>query len=104
MGYASFRVWDEGDGFKGRARSALIIYILQLILNWTWSITFFKLHLIGWALVHIATLLIVIIINGLMFYQVDRIAGYLFIPYIAWVSFATVLSATIWRLNSTSSS
>lgn len=99
MGYASFRAWDKGGGFTGKAKYSLIIYAIQLILNATWQITFFKLQALGWAVVHIVAILILIVINAIMFYRIDKIAGFLFIPYIAWVSFATVLSTTIWRLN-----
>lgn len=118
MGYASFRVWSEGSGFSGAARIPLIFYIIQLMLNatWTWVIcfasceifslfvfvfsqVFFGYHLLGLALIHILVLLAFIITTGLSFYRIDRLAGWLFVPYVAWVSFASFLTFTIWRLN-----
>ena len=100
MAYASFRVYDAGDGFSGAARFPLIVYIVHLIINGTWSQVFFNLHMIGAATIHIIVLLIAAVFNGILFYRVDQIAGILFAPYLAWLSFATVLSVTIWRLNS----
>lgn len=99
MGYASFRVWDEGDGFSGRARIPMIVYIIHLIINLTWTIVFFHFHQIGLATIHIFILWIFILITTLLFYQIDKIAAYLMIPYILWVTFASILTFTIWRLN-----
>ncbi|CAG9799576.1 unnamed protein product [Chironomus riparius] len=100
MGYASFRVYDEGDGFSGRARNPIILYIIHLIINLSWTPVFFYYHLIGAATIHIIILWVIIIINGLLFYRIDKVAGILFIPYAAWVTFASYLCFTIWRLNS----
>lgn len=100
MGYASFRVWDEGDGFAGRARLALIIYIIHLAINFTWTPVFFYFHAIGLALIHILILWLMIIVTGVLFYKIDKVAGYLMVPYFLWVSFASFLTFSIWRLNS----
>lgn len=100
MGYASFRVWDSGDGFNGAAKVPLILYIIHLLLNWTWTQVFFGFHMLGAASVHIVVLWALIVTTAISFYRTDRIAGFLFIPYIAWVSFASILCLTIWRLNS----
>ena len=99
MGYASYRVWSVGGGFSGEARTALIFFIIQLLLNWAWPPIFFGFHLIAVAAVEIVVLLIFVIITALMFYRIDGIAGILFIPYIAWLSFASFLNYNIWRLN-----
>jgi translocator protein len=100
MGYASFRVWDIGNGFSGIAKIPLIFYIVQLLVNWTWTQVFFGFHLLGAATIHIFVLLMLIYVTGILFYRVDRLAGYLIIPYAAWVSFASVLCFNIWRMNS----
>jgi len=100
MGYASFRVYEEGDGFSGRARNPIIVYIIHLIINLSWTPVFFYYHLIGAATIHIIILWVILIINGLLFYRIDKVAGILFIPYAAWVTFASYLCFTIWRLNS----
>jgi tryptophan-rich sensory protein len=69
------------------------------VLNVTWSIVFFGLRSIGAAFAEILVLLLAILATTMVFWQRDRIAGMLFVPYAAWVSFAAVLNAALWRLN-----
>jgi tryptophan-rich sensory protein len=97
MAIAAWRVWRR-DGLR-QTRWALALFALQLALNLTWSIVFFGLRLIGPALVEIVVLLLAILATTVVFWQRDRAAGMLFIPYAAWVAFATVLNAALWRLN-----
>ncbi len=97
MAIAGWRVWRR-SGLRG-ARSALTLFALQLVLNMSWSIVFFGLRSIGAALIEILVLLLAILATTVVFWQRDRVAGMLFIPYIVWVSFATVLNAALWRLN-----
>ncbi|MCX7141854.1 MAG: tryptophan-rich sensory protein [Proteobacteria bacterium] len=97
MAIAGWRVWRR-DGLRG-ARSALMLFALQLVLNVSWSIVFFGLRSIGAALVEILVLLLAILATTVLFWQRDRAAGMLFIPYACWVAFATVLNAALWRLN-----
>ena len=72
----------------------------QLVLNALWSILFFGLQAPGIALVEILTLWAAIFATLLSFWKISTIAGWLFVPYLAWVSFATILNFEIWRLNS----
>jgi benzodiazapine receptor len=60
---------------------------------------FFGARLIGPALAVIAALLAAILANAFLFWRIDRVAGALLVPYAAWVSFATLLNAALWRLN-----
>jgi translocator protein len=99
MGYASFRVWYYGGGFGGKARLPLIVYIFQLILNWLWTPVFFGLQQLGWAFVVIVTLWVFIFLTIVLFSRVDKIAAYLLIPYISWVTFASILNYSLWSLN-----
>jgi translocator protein len=80
-------------------RPALGLWSLQLALNLTWSFLFFGARLIGAALAEIAVLLAAIVATLVLFWRVDRASGLLLVPYAAWVAFATVLTAAIWRLN-----
>lgn len=98
MGIASYRVWQRREQIVHFPRT-VAIYAMQLILNLMWSFLFFYNQLIAGALFEIIVLLIFIIINARMFYKIDKTAGLLFIPYILWVSFATVLTAAIFMLN-----
>ena len=97
MAIAGWRVWRR-DGLR-KARLALTLFALQLALNLAWSIVFFGLRSIGAALAEIVVLLLAILATTVVFWQRDRIAGMLFIPYAGWVAFATVLNAALWQLN-----
>ena len=97
MAVAGWGVWRR-DGLR-RARWALTLFALQLALNLAWSILFFGMHSIGAALIEIVVLLLAILATALAFWRRDRAAGMLFVPYAAWVAFAAVLNAAIWRLN-----
>lgn len=94
---AGWRVW-MARGFA-QAQGAMSAYAVQLALNLAWSFVFFGARMIGAALVEIAFLLAAVIANAVLFWRIDRIAGALFVPYAAWVSFATVLNFALWRLN-----
>lgn len=97
MAIAGWRIWRR-EASQAR-RQALFVYGLQLALNLLWSFLFFGLQQIGWSLVEIVILLLTIILNTLLFWRLDRLAGMLFVPYAAWVSYATILTATLWVLN-----
>ena len=78
---------------------ALTMFSVQLILNFWWSILFFRFHLIGVALADIILLLIFIVLMIQSFFKVNNTAAHLQWPYLAWVSFATALNMAIWVLN-----
>ena len=77
----------------------LVIYGLQLALNFAWSFIFFGSHLIGLAVFDILLLWLAILWNIVMFWRVDRVAAALLVPYFAWVSFASALNIAVWQLN-----
>ena len=97
MAVAGWRVWRR-DGLH-RARLALTLFAVQLVLNMSWSIVFFGLRSVGAALVVILVLLLAIIATTVVFWQRERVAGMLFLPYLGWVAFATALNAALWQLN-----
>ena len=99
MGYASYRVWKAGNGFKEEAKIPLIVYCIQLILNWLYTPILFGLQALGYGFVEIIILWVFIVATAILFYRVDKIAGFIIIPYITWVTFATVLNYTLWDLN-----
>jgi len=94
---AGWRVWRR-RGFSG-APGALGVYGLQLALNLAWSFVFFGAQAIGAGLVVIALLLAAVLANARLFFAIERPAGWLLVPYAAWVTFAIVLNAALWRLN-----
>lgn len=75
------------------------LFVVQLILNAAWSWVFFGLRQTGWAMVEVALLWGTIVGATVALFQVSIPAGLLFVPYMAWVSFASVLNFAIWRLN-----
>lgn len=98
IGISAYLVWQKRDQIEQFPRT-VAIYLIQLVLNLLWSFIFFYAHELGMALIEIVMLLAVIIINARVFYKIDKIAGLLFIPYIVWVSFASVLTYCIFSLN-----
>jgi translocator protein len=95
---ASYRIWLKGRG-ELDSRKAFILYGIQLILNFMWSIIFFRWRLIGLAFFELMLLIIFILLTTFEFFRLDKCAGILMIPYIIWVSFAGVLNFTFWMLN-----
>lgn len=75
------------------------IYYWQLFVNALWSIFFFVLKWRFFSFIWILLLLVLIIIMTIRFYKKNKIAGFLQIPYILWVSFATYLNFSIYLLN-----
>jgi len=97
MGVAAWLVWRSAD-----ARSTwlpLALFGIQLALNAAWSWIFFKMQRPDWAFVEIVILWLAIVATLVGFFRHSQLAGWLLVPYLAWVSFAAILNFTIWRLN-----
>ena len=99
MRVAAWRVWRLRS-FEVTGK-ALALFTVQLTLNLAWSFLFFGLQRVDLALVEIMIFLFSIIVTSIMFWRVDRLAGILFVPYGAWVSYATIINTSIWLLNET---
>ena len=97
MGVAAWLVWRRA-GFTG-ARPALTLFVVQLVLNGMWSWIFFGMQRPGLAFAEILILWGMILATLLTFWRVSTAAGILFLPYLAWVSYAAVLNYAIWQLN-----
>lgn len=97
MAVATWRVWRVQSPIDSRHTTRL--YAAQLALNALWSILFFGLHRPGAALIDVIVLWLVLIRIYVRFRAVDRIAGWLWLPYLLWVSYATLLNAAVWELN-----
>lgn len=97
MGVAAWLVWQRGGWQK--QRWPLTLYLLQWALNALWTPIFFGLQRPGLAFAGILLLLAAIIATMAEFWRVRLAAALLLIPYALWVTFATVLNFTIWRLN-----
>lgn len=95
MGIASYLVFSSQKHFT----SAFVAYMIQLIFNFFWSIIFFNLHLYLFAFIWLIILWIFILITIILFYRISKLAGYLMIPYLLWVTFAGYLNFMIYLLN-----
>ena len=78
---------------------AILIFMAQLFLNFCWSFFFFYFKMIGLALIDIAALWIIIVVMLVRFHKLKPVAAYINIPYLLWVTFATVLNAAYFFLN-----
>lgn len=99
MGVSLYLVWKSDVELK-RKRIAITLFAAQLVLNFFWSLIFFTLQSPGWALVEIIVMWLFILLTIFSFAKIRKVAAWLLVPYISWVSFATILTYTIWRLNS----
>ena len=97
MAVAAWRVW-RAYGFDG-ARAELLLYGAQLALNAAWSWFFFVRRSGLLATIEASLLLTAVIATMIAFWRRDAIAGALFVPYVLWVSFATMLTVSVWRRN-----
>ena len=77
----------------------LALFGVQLALNVLWSCIFFGLEMPGLAFVEVLLLWLAIAATVVTFWRRAMVAGILFVPYLAWVSFASVLNFAVWRLN-----
>ncbi|QDW19871.1 TspO/MBR family protein [Flavobacterium sp. KBS0721] len=99
MAVAAGLVWDKIKEQNQEVKVALGFFLIQLTLNAIWSYIFFGLKNPMLALIEIALLWLMIYETYLKFIKINKTAGYLLIPYMAWVAFAGILNASIWWLN-----
>jgi translocator protein len=98
MGISLWLVWMSDTPYFKKS-NAICTFFFQLFFNFLWSILFFKFHLINVALLNILVMLITITATIVTFSAISKKASLILLPYIAWVSFATVLNFKIWILN-----
>jgi tryptophan-rich sensory protein len=99
MGVAAGLVWDKINSDKEIVKKALFFFAIQLALNALWSYLFFGFHNPMLAGLEIIILWLMIYETQVQFAKINTTAGYLLLPYLAWVSFAAVLNGSIWWLN-----
>jgi len=91
---AGWRIWQ-----RDRSGRAMQLWWVQLVLNFLWSPVFFAAQQVGLALVVILLMLVTIVGFIVTARRVDSVAAWLFVPYAAWVAFASLLNGSIWTLN-----
>lgn len=97
MGIAFYLIWKSH--FSKQKTQAMGLWIAQLVLNFFWTFIFFEMQEPGWAFVEIALLWLTILLTIFAFARINKLAAWLMVPYISWVSFAMLLNFTIWQLN-----
>jgi tryptophan-rich sensory protein len=97
MAVAAWLVWRR-DGLRG-ASLPMTMFGFQLALNCAWSWLFFGFHSPGGAMIDILLLWVAIVATMVAFWQRSTWAGFVFLPYLAWVTFAAALNLALWRLN-----
>ena len=97
MGISAARVWiaSEDKGSNG----GLMLYAIQLVVNFFWSIIFFTLQAYGFAFFWLLFLWLLVLLMIISFSKTDKIAAYLQVPYLLWLSFAGYLNFMVWMLN-----
>lgn len=98
MGISAGIVWSRGLHHIW-VKTALYHFVFQLLFNALWSVVFFSLQEVFWALLTIITLIVLILLTIKWFKVVNNTAAYLLIPYAIWVIYAMALNFEIWRLN-----
>ncbi len=98
MGISFGLIWNK-DIKHTSAKKAAFCFLLQLLINLLWSVTFFGMQQISTALLVVFGLLMLLLLTFKWFRVVHKTAAYLLIPYIAWVGFAFILNFAIWWLN-----
>lgn len=99
MGIAGGLVWNQLENNRELVKKGLFFFTAQLLLNAMWSYLFFGLHNILLAIIEIILLWLIVFETYLIFKKIDKTAAKLFIPYILWISFATILMIFIYILN-----
>lgn len=93
IGFAGWRVWRAGIG------TAQKLWWLQLALNFAWPPVFFSAHMLGTALIVILALDVAVAAFIGVAWRAERSSALLFLPYLAWVAYASLLNAALWWLN-----
>jgi tryptophan-rich sensory protein len=97
MGISFFLILESKSSHSKKV--AIRYTLLQMLLNTMWSFLFFYFHQLGTSLVEIILLWLCILLMIRAYYPIHKIAAYLQIPYLAWVSFASILNAAYYFLN-----
>jgi benzodiazapine receptor len=98
MGIALYVVWQQKEAAHG-SDIAIIVFLIQLVLNALWSFLFFGLRSPALGLAGIVLLWISIAATLGIFWKISTAAGVLLVPYLLWVTFAGILNYSLWQLN-----
>ena len=95
IGYATWLMWST----KQNTQKILNIYFIHLVVNASWSITFFAFHQILASLIIVGVIILFTVFLIKLYYQINKTSAFLMLPYFAWLCFAFVLNYSIFTLN-----
>ncbi len=96
MGVSSYMIYKDNNY---SINAALIIYLIQLVVNMLWTFFFFNLKWYLFSFIWIILLIVLVIVMIYKFIKINKVAGYIQIPYLIWITFASVLNFSIYLLN-----
>ncbi len=99
MGFAAGSVWNKIDTDEANVKKAFLFFLIQLALNALWSFLFFGLQNPFLASIEIILLWLMIFETYKQFKNIDKLSANLLLPYLVWVSYATLLTISVWYLN-----
>ena len=99
MGAAAYFVWDSKRGTAAEKSLALRLYLAQLLVNFSWSIFFFRFEAFWFSIAVIILLDILVLLTTVRFKAINRLSYWLMLPYLAWLIFATYLNIGVAVLN-----
>ena len=97
MGISAARVWIASE--ERQRNGGLLLYLIQLVVNFFWSVIFFNFQAYGFAFFWLLFLWLLVLLMIISFSKTDKIAAYLQIPYLLWLTFAAYLNFMVWMLN-----
>ena len=97
MGVSLYLIWKQPT--SSVKTKSISLFFMQFFFNFCWSFIFFKFHQTGWAFAEIIVMWIFILLTIVAFSKLNTVAAWLLVPYISWVSFASLLNFMIWKLN-----
>ena len=98
MGISAYLIYTSKATVRQK-NFALAVYAIQLVVNFLWSIVFFRLEMVGLSVIIILLLLLLIVVMIWVFYRIRPVAAYLNIPYLLWTAFASYLNIGVLILN-----
>lgn len=98
MGISLWFVW-KSNAYEPMKQEAMLFFTTQLLLNFSWTILFFKFHSPLLAFIDILALIVVLFFTIFRFSQISKTASWLLVPYISWVCFTAILNYNLWKLT-----
>ena len=95
MAFAVWLIWINPT----KKEKIIYIYFIHLLINGSWSIFFFGLHLILASLIIIVAIIFFVVWLIKLYYPINKISAFLMLPYLAWLSYAFILNFYIFILN-----